>query len=80
MGKYTPLGEYLGAARVGDSVSLTFDQIEVIMGSRLPMSARLYSAWWANDDTHVQANSWKSRGWRTTEVHLVAERVRFERT
>ena len=45
MGKYTPLEEFL-KRQSGDSVVLTFGEIEKIIGEDLPPSARIYFKWW----------------------------------
>jgi len=60
-------------------VPLYFAEIITIISAELPKSAYLYSAWWANDKTHVQANAWLSVGWRTAKLELEERRVIFER-
>lgn len=83
MGMYDPLREYLSGQR-GDSCTLTFRDIEEIIGDSLPSSAKRannYKAWWANDRTHVQSASWIRAGWRTAgSPDLEAERIRFTRS
>ena len=82
MGKYDPLARYL-AERPGAICSLTFRQVERIIGTALPDSARKprnYQSWWANDKTHVQAASWLDTGWNTNgKPDLAEERIRFVR-
>jgi len=51
----------------GNSVSLSFAQVEKIIGDRLPISAR-HPWWWANNKDpnkahRVQAEAWKDAGW-----------------
>jgi len=75
MGKYQPLADYLRRQAAG-SVSLTFGQIEEVVGSELPPSARAWSAWWANDATHVQARAWLGVGWRVSGLRLPEEVAR----
>ena len=47
--KYAPLHEYL-ANRFADSVVLTFGQLEDLLGSALPDSARVQHEWWTSTD------------------------------
>ncbi len=67
MGKYDPLRDYL--MRCGsDEVTLSFADIESIIGRPLPPSALHYDAWWANigDSVltqHSQAKSWHAAGY-----------------
>src|SRR5687767_212715 len=78
MPKYKPLERHLRVA--GRSrLSLTFAQIERILGARLPGSARRYPAWWSNENegSHVQAQAWRGPGYRTEDVDVVGETVTF---
>ncbi len=78
-GKYGPLFDHLHGSREL-SIRLTFRQIERMLGTSLPGSARRYSAWWANDGTsHSHARSWISAGFKTREVDLGSETVTFLR-
>jgi hypothetical protein len=82
--KYQPLAAFLGAS--ADAVTrhtLTFKQIELILGSELPQSAHDHQAWWANetgtDSTHAsQLRGWRDVGWRAN-VDLQRHSVTFER-
>lgn len=57
MSKYDPLREFL-AARAGDTVTLTFGQIDELVGT-LPVSAHKYQVWWHNNDpSHQHCQSW----------------------
>jgi hypothetical protein len=78
--KYEGLGQYLGT-NGGSSVELTFQQIEEILGLKLPDSARRYPAWWANEKTgsHSHARSWLDAGWKTSRVNLKMGTVKFGR-
>ena len=70
MGKYEPLGKYL-SSQPADSCTLTFSDVEEIIGGRLPASARTHQGWWGNDKTHVQARSWMHAGWKVTRHQLL---------
>ena len=78
MSKYALLERYLSEQRQG-SCSLTFSQIEGLIGAPLPASARRHQSWWGNDRTHAQAQSWMRAGWTVAQPRLDEERVRFER-
>jgi len=71
LGKYAALAEYLRSQRDKQEVSLSFKQTEDILGFELPISAKKYRCWWANDESHVQAmDGWMSVGWTTKSVNL----------
>jgi len=77
--KYLPLALFLANSIFSTSVEVSFGEIEAMLGSPLPKSARTYNAWWANDSSHVQANSWLALDWRTSNLELSAEKVTFVR-
>jgi hypothetical protein len=78
LGKYAALAEYLRSQRDKQEVSLSFKQIEDILGFELPISAKKYRCWWANDESHVQAmGGWMSVGWTTKSVNLREGKVTF---
>jgi len=61
-------------------IALTFEQVEGIIGSPLPDSARVFKAWWANDTVgHTHSILWLDAGWRVESVNLSEEWVRFAR-
>ena len=78
--KYKPLKKYLLAlsTQVAET-TLTFDQIEQILGRPLPSSAHYYMAWWANEKkpNMAQRRGWQDAGWRVEEVCLRSHWVRF---
>ena len=79
MSKYEPLEKLLQGC-ADTSVRLAFEDIEQVLGFKLPPSARRHRGWWANEEkSHVQARAWKNAGWRVWEVDLDDERVRFDR-
>ena len=69
MAKYEPLRRYL-VGRTPQTWSATFGEIERILGFRLPASARMYQAWWANDYHHTHAAAWLDAGWQTRDLDL----------
>ena len=80
MSRYGPLAQFL-AVQKADSWDATFQDIEARLGAPLPKSAYKYPAWWANQTGpgHSQTLGWRSVGWRTRDVDLERQRVRFER-
>jgi hypothetical protein len=70
MGLYEPIRQYLSRAQ-GNSVRLTFGQVEKIISRQLPKSAYRHREWWSNNPTgHSHARSWTAAGWRTKDVDL----------
>lgn len=79
--RYAPLADWL-QSQPGkkDLVTLTFNEIEQIIGRDLPASARNHRAWWANDSvSHPQSQLWLDAGWRTTYISMGEGRVSFAR-
>ena len=78
-GKYAPLFHHLTTLD-GNWWSATFAEVEGVLGSSLPDTARRRPQWWANQTgrSHTQACAWMEAGWRTT-VALKGETVVFER-
>jgi len=76
--KYRPLADYLHA-QSGDSCTLSFKDIERIIGSPLPKSARIYVTWWGNDKTHSHSKAWMQAGWRARPFPDSIDPVAFER-
>jgi hypothetical protein len=65
MAKYDRLGAYL-TRRGSPEVELAFEEVERIIGSKLPDTASR-SQWWANeaspDARHVQCKAWRDAGY-----------------
>lgn len=78
MSKYEPLTDFLRAHR-GDTCSLGFLDIERIIGSSLPASAREHRSWWGNDRTHTQARAWMQAGFGAKPDPRWMEPVVFRR-
>ena len=59
-------------------VTLTFEQVEGILGDLLPHSAYVHRAWWGNDESHTHArNGWLAAGYRVKHVDLSRRVVTF---
>ena len=79
MSKYAKIGWHL-KEEGSDRIRLTFEEIEDLLGFRLPGSARDHRPWWANDITHAQAkNGWMRYGWRVCSIDMGEEWVEFMR-
>ncbi|MEM2432188.1 MAG: hypothetical protein QXJ19_03510 [Candidatus Bathyarchaeia archaeon] len=78
--KYMKLAEYLARRpKALNEVTLTFHEIEEIIGDRLPDSARVRRSWWSNVRGRMPSEAWLTVGWAVREVDLVGERVKFVR-
>lgn len=76
--KYSPLSEYLKNIN-DESVTLTYVQIEKILGSSLPKSAYQYQAWWANNSkNHYHASTWIDSGFKVDAIRF-GEFIVFKR-
>lgn len=78
MSVYSPLRERLANAGPAP-VTLTFEEIERLLGRKLPPSARddrIKRQWWANTDTHAQARAWLLAG-RKARLSARDNRVTF---
>ena len=80
MPDYTRVATYL-AARREPRVTLTFDQVEAILGEPLPLVARVMGGWWSgvSAQRHQQGRAWRAVGWRSEHVDIYAETVTFVR-
>lgn len=77
-GRYRYLADYLLNSNK-DKVDLSFAEIEEIIQSKLPKSARNHRALWANAESHSIALAWMNVGYKTTSVNMKGEKIRFER-
>ena len=75
---YAAIGKHL-ADVASREATLSFNEIEAIIGRELPASAHRHRAWWANTDTHSQALTWLSAGWKVDAADLDAKEVTFIR-
>lgn len=80
MSVYAPL-EHRLAATDQSALTLSFEQIEALLGRKLPPSAyddRIKRQWWANTDTHAQAKAWLKTG-RKARLDAGRNQVTFVR-
>jgi len=69
MSKYDRFEQYLRNSEK-QIETLSYDDIEKILGFKLPSSAYVHQPWWANGGGHSQANSWLNAGWEVVSVDL----------
>lgn len=77
--KYQPLLEYLERDDRSE-VTLTFAEIEALMGEKLPGSARRNRGWWSNRSKGaLQAAAWMQAGFLVEVLDLTNEQVVFRK-
>lgn len=77
--KYQPLLEYLQQSDCSQVV-LTFADIETLMETPLPESARHNRAWWSNRSKGaLQATAWMGAGYLVKDLNFLAEQVTFHK-
>jgi hypothetical protein len=75
--KYHALFEHLLFSGQGRQI-LTFGEIEAIIETPLPASARRRPEWWSNSPSgHSQARAWMRAGYKTSNINLVDKTVLF---
>lgn len=77
--KYYPLFEHLNGSNQA-AVTLTFTEVETLMGCSLPASALKKKNWWSNRDSPsaLQAGAWVSAGYQVESVDLIQKTVTFK--
>ena len=82
MSKYDPLNRFL-SQQSSDRITLTFSEIEAVLGFTLPASAHRHTAWWSNSNTkaHPYSQAWTDAGFYTVDVSTTqhAEKITFEK-
>ena len=77
MSKYEALPQFLGQEKRA-AHRMSFNEIESVLGFKLPKSAYKHEAWWSNNETgHSHARTWLKFGWRTEAVDLAKRQVTF---
>ncbi len=74
---YEALSDYL-AGRSEQELSLSFADIEGILGRSLSHSAYI-AAWWRNTSNTAQGRAWLSVGWRVQYRYVRLRMVTFAR-
>lgn len=77
--KYQPLFEYLRHA-TQDELTLSFAEIEELLGESLPTSAYQQRIWWGNRRRGaVQSQAWMKAGYHAEVVDLGNQRITFRK-
>ncbi len=77
MSKYEPLYEHLLFSG-RDEVTMSFSEIEHVLGKPLPASARKHNEWWANNPSgHSQAKAWYTASYKTKGVKVEVGSITF---
>ena len=77
--KYEPLTEFL-RRQSRAVVRMSFDEIERVIGAKLPRSAADHRAWWSNNaQNNVMTKAWKDAGFESEDVDMKGRRVAFRR-
>src|SRR5947209_6056830 len=79
---YQPLKVFLaGRPNDEEQITLTFSEIEDLLGRPLPPGAYASRAFWANNanpgSVSVQAMAWQEAGWRVCRVTRIQQTVTF---
>jgi len=75
--KYQALEQHLIMAGFR-KIPMTFKEIEAIIGSDLPESARKHRPWWSNNPSNSSITPcWLSAGYKSAEVDLRNEQLVF---
>ena len=80
MSKYAALETYLRESGQ-EVISMTFGDIEKIVGADLPPSAFKHRPWWSNNPSNsVITHSWLKAGYKTENVDMAGEKLVFVKT
>ncbi|MDP1618780.1 hypothetical protein [Phenylobacterium sp.] len=77
MSKYKPLSDRL-SQHEADDWSVSFAELEDVLGFPLPKAARDQNAWWLGGEK-PHHDTWKAQGWRVETVDRNAQTVVFRR-
>ncbi|GLK74829.1 hypothetical protein GCM10008171_00810 [Methylopila jiangsuensis] len=79
MSKYQALTSHLKSQK-NSYVSMSFEELERVIGVPLPRSASAHRAWWSNNPTNnVMTHAWLAAGFRTEQVDMEGRRLVFRR-
>lgn len=77
MYKYESLKKYL-SENSSPKIVMTFEQLESIIGQKLPKSALNYRAYFANTNTHSISKAWLNAGYRVSSVNYYERTIEFQ--
>lgn len=80
MAKYEPLKAFLVRRSEGE-VPMTFQEIEKVIGARLPPVAFKHRAWWSNNPSNsVITHAWLEAGFKTERVDMGSQKLVFRKS
>ena len=74
--KYIALTAYLEKCGQ-DVVKMSFNDIERVLGDKLPKSAYVHTAFWANTESHSFAFGWRNAGYLSRNLNLEKQTIEF---
>ena len=79
MSKYETLTAYL-SKRGQKSIPMTFEEIERILGTKLPPSAFKHLTWWSNNPTNnPRTYAWLNAGYKTMNIDIEGRKLVFRK-
>lgn len=81
--KYLPLDDWFRNQPASvKQITLTFEQVEEILGAKLPESATDLNTWWTNVQPKIQSHrtAWLKHGWQVIEFDQQAGWAKFIRS
>ena len=80
MSKYAPLATYLRESG-RETLSMSFAEIERIIGADLPPSAFKHRPWWSNNPSNsVITYAWLEAGYLTEQVDMAGQTLVFRKS
>ena len=77
--RYAPLAVYLRKSGRAE-IPMTFDDIEKVIGSKLPPRASTHRAWFSNNPTsNPMTRAWLTAGYRSADVDMTKRKLVFRR-
>ena len=77
--RYAPLTAYLRKSGRAE-IPMTFDDLEEVIGSKLPPSASTHRAWFSNNPTsNPMTRAWLAAGYRSADVDMAKRKLVFRK-
>ena len=77
--RYAPLTVYLRKSGRAE-IPITFDDLEEVIGSKLPPSASTHRAWFSNNPTsNPMTRAWLAAGYRSADVDMAKRKLVFRK-
>lgn len=80
MSELEPLTAYLSGLGK-EKIPMTFEEIEKVLGAKLPPSAFKHPAWWSNNPkNNSRTYAWLNAGYKTADVDMKGRKLVFRRS